>query len=33
MGEEVDVPVWDEVQRLCSMTNLKNMGDDGGGLG
>ncbi len=30
MGEEAEVPVWDEVQQLCSMTDLKYKGDDGG---
>jgi hypothetical protein len=29
MGEEAEVPVWEEVQRLCSMTDLKYKGDDG----
>ncbi len=33
MGEEAEGPVRDEVQRLWRMTDLKNMGDDGGGLG
>jgi hypothetical protein len=33
MGEEAEVPVWDEVQRLCCMTDLKNKGYNGGGLG
>ncbi len=34
MGEEeAEVPVWDEMQRLCSMTDLKYKGDDGGGHG
>ncbi len=33
MGEEAEVPVWDEVQRLWSMTDLKNISNDGGGLG
>ena len=29
MGEEAKAPVWDEVQRLCSVTDLKYKGDDG----
>jgi hypothetical protein len=33
MGEEAEVPMWDKVQRLCSVTNLKYKGDDGGGHG
>jgi hypothetical protein len=33
MGEEAEVPVWDEVQLLCSVTDLKHKGDDGGGHG
>jgi hypothetical protein len=33
MGEEAEVPVWGEVQRLCSVTDLKYKGDDGGGHG
>jgi hypothetical protein len=31
MGEKAEVPVWDEVQRLCSVTDLKNKSVDGGG--
>jgi hypothetical protein len=30
MGEGAEVPVWEEVQRLCSVTDLKYKGDDGG---
>jgi hypothetical protein len=33
MGEEAGVPVWDEVQWLCSVTDLKYKGDDGDGHG
>ncbi len=33
MSEEAEVPVGDEVQGLCSMTDLKYKGDDGGGHG
>jgi hypothetical protein len=33
MGEEAEVPVWDEVQWLRSMTDLKYKSDDGGGHG
>jgi hypothetical protein len=33
MGEEAEMPVWDEVQRLCSVTDLKCKGNDGGGHG
>ncbi len=33
MREEVEVPVWNEVQGLCSMIDLKYKGDDGGGHG
>jgi hypothetical protein len=33
LGEEAEVPVWDEVQRLCSMTNLKYKSNDGSGHG
>jgi hypothetical protein len=33
MGEEAEVPVWEEVQRLCSMTDLKYKGYDGFGHG
>ncbi len=33
MGEEAEVLVWDEVQCLCSMTDLKYKGNDGGGHG
>jgi hypothetical protein len=33
MGEEVEVQVWKEVQQLCSVTDLKYKGDDGGGHG
>jgi hypothetical protein len=30
MGDEAEEPVWDEVQRLYSVTDLKYKGDDGG---
>jgi hypothetical protein len=30
MGEEAEVPVWKEVHQLCSVTDLKYKGDDGG---
>jgi hypothetical protein len=33
MGEEAEVPVWDEVYQLCSVTDLKYKGDNGGGHG
>jgi hypothetical protein len=33
MGEEAEVPVWEEVQWLCSVTALKWLCDDGGGHG
>jgi hypothetical protein len=33
MGEEAEVPVWEELQWLCSVTDLKCKGDDGGGHG
>jgi hypothetical protein len=33
MGEETEVPVWDEVHQLCSVTDLKYKGDNGGGHG
>jgi hypothetical protein len=33
MGEEAEVPVWDEVYQLCSVTELKYKGDDGSGHG
>jgi hypothetical protein len=33
MGEEAEVPAWEEVQRLCSMTDLKYKSNDGGGHG
>jgi hypothetical protein len=33
MGEEAGVPVWDEVQQLCWLTDLKYKGDDGGSHG
>jgi hypothetical protein len=33
MGEEAEVPVWEEVQRLCSMTDLNYKSNDGGGHG
>jgi hypothetical protein len=29
MGEEAEVPVWDEVYQLCSVTDLKYKVDDG----
>ncbi len=33
MGEEAEVPVWEEVHQLCSVTDLNYKGDDGGGHG
>jgi hypothetical protein len=30
MGEEAEVPVWKEVHNLCSVTDLKYKGVDGG---
>jgi hypothetical protein len=33
MGEEAEVPVWEEVQRLCSVTDVKYQSDDGGSHG
>ncbi len=30
MGEEAEVPVWEQVQGLCSVTDLKYKSDDGG---
>jgi hypothetical protein len=29
MCEEAEVPVWNEVKGLCSVTDLKYKGDDG----
>jgi hypothetical protein len=33
MGEEAEVPVWDEVQWLCSVIDLKAKRDHGGAHG
>jgi hypothetical protein len=33
MDEEAEVPVWDEVQWLCSVTDLKYKCEDGGSRG
>jgi hypothetical protein len=33
MGEEAEVPVWDEVQWLCSVTDLKCKCHGGGSHG
>jgi hypothetical protein len=33
MGEEAEVPVWKEIQGLCTVTDLKYKSDDGGGHG
>jgi hypothetical protein len=33
MGEEAEVPVREEVQWLCSVTDLKYKGHNGGGHG
>jgi hypothetical protein len=33
MGEEAEVQVWDEVQWLYCVTDLKYKGDDGGSHG
>jgi hypothetical protein len=33
MGEEAKVQVWEEVHQLCSVTDFKYKGDDGGGHG
>jgi hypothetical protein len=33
MGGEAEVPVWDEVQWLCSVTDLKYKGNDSSGHG
>jgi hypothetical protein len=33
MGEEAEVPLWEEVHQLCGVTDLKYKGEDGGGHG
>jgi hypothetical protein len=33
MGKEAEASVWDDMQRLCSVTDLKYKGNDGGGHG
>ncbi len=33
MGQEAEVPMWEEVQRLCSVTNVKYKSDDGSSHG
>jgi hypothetical protein len=33
MSEEAEVPGWEEVQQLCTLTDLKYKGDDYGSHG